>query len=236
MKILALEFSSLQRSVAVLNNLQGSASSPPRKDRALTKQCPPGEIAEVIETGKAMGPLSMVEAALKQAGIEREQIECLAIGLGPGSYTGIRAAIALAQGWQLASEGAVKFIGINSAECIVAQAQADGFTGKLCVVIDAQREEFYLAEYEMSGSESREMVPLRLAPLAEVREREHKGDVLLGPEATRWFPKARVVFPRAATLGRLALAQKEFVSADKLEPVYLRETKFVKAPPPRVIS
>jgi len=36
--------------------------------------------------------------ALKQAGLEREAIDCIAVGLGPGSYTGIRSAIALAQG------------------------------------------------------------------------------------------------------------------------------------------
>ena len=51
----------------------------------------------------------MIEEALREAGLEREQIEVLAVGLGPGSYTGIRVALSLAQGWQLASgDGGMK--------------------------------------------------------------------------------------------------------------------------------
>src|SRR5262249_26329055 len=102
MTILALEFSSPQRSVAILRS--------------------PAQVAEVIETGHGVNaPLVMIDEALREAKLEREQIDCLAIGIGPGSYTGIRAAIALAQGWQLARE--VKLIGVSSVECIAAQAQ-----------------------------------------------------------------------------------------------------------------
>ena len=61
------------------------------------------------------------------------------------------------------------------------------------------------------------------------------GEVLLGPEADKWFPTARVLFPDAAMLGALADGRTEFIPGEKLEPVYLRETSFVKAPPPRVI-
>src|SRR6266404_4706107 len=126
MKILALEFSSSQRSVAVVQ---------------------PGRAEEVIEAG-SQGPnaLGMIAEALRAAGLEREQIECLAIGLGPGSYTGIRSAIALAQGWQLAAgQHRIKLLGISSAECLAAGAKAEGLQGSVYVVIDAQRNEFYLA-------------------------------------------------------------------------------------------
>jgi hypothetical protein len=44
-----------------------------------------------------------------------------------------------------------------------------------------------------------------------------------------------VILPRAGILGKLALARTDFTAGEKLEPIYLRETKFVKAPPPRVI-
>jgi tRNA threonylcarbamoyladenosine biosynthesis protein TsaB len=192
-------------------------------------------VAEVIETstGNTMKPLSMVATVLKQAGLEREEIEGLAIGLGPGSYTGIRVAIALAQGWQLARP--VKLLGLSSVEGIAAQAQADGFTGKASVLIDAQREEFYVAGYDVGIGECREVFSLRLAKLSEVREWKNAGETLIGPEVTRWFPDGRVIFPRAATLGRLAMTRGEFVPGEKLEPIYLRETVFVKAPPPRVL-
>jgi tRNA threonylcarbamoyl adenosine modification protein YeaZ len=210
MKILALEFSSPQRSVAVVQ---------------------PGEFHEALGSNE---PFAMIDEALRAAKMEREQIECIAIGLGPGSYTGIRSAISMAQGWQLAR--GVKLLGVSSAEGIAAQAQAEGATGRVQVIVDAQRGEFYIAGYELTASEPREVEPLRIVSGAEVTQRVERGEVLIGPEVARWFPSGKTIFPRAATLGHLALARTNFIAGDKIEPIYLRETTFVKAPPPRIIS
>lgn len=223
MKILAFEFSSPQRSVAVLREgLEGGSFAG----------------SEVLQTSVRTGSgLAMVESALRESGVEREEIECLAVGLGPGSYTGVRAAISLAQGWQLASGSGdrVGLLGVSSVECLAVQAQSEGLAGRVNLVVDAQRQEFYLAVYDLSASGCREVKPLRLATLAEMRQLERDGEVLAGPEAGRWFPGARLVFPRAAALARLALKRKDFVPGERLEPIYLREARFVKAPPPRVV-
>ena len=221
MKLLALEFSSAQRSVAVVVAGPGGR---------------PLAIREVVEatTGHRTKPLAMIQEALRSAGVEREQIEAIVVGLGPGSYTGIRAAIALAQGWQLATS--VKLLGISSAEGVAAQAQADGILGQVSVVIDALREEFYVADFEMIPGGMRELSPLRLATLAEVRGLEVGGGRLVGPEVARWFPNGRVLFPRAARLGELAVTRRNFVGGEALTPIYLRETTFVKAPPPRLVG
>ncbi len=176
----------------------------------------------------------LVEAALRQAGVGLEQVECVAVGIGPGSYTGIRGAIALAQGWQFAR--GVKLLAIGSAQCLAAQAQAEGISGRVEVVIDAQRNEFYLAGYEISASGLREVEPLRLVSMAQVQQRLQAGAggvTVIGPEVTRWFPGGRVVFPHAAALGGLALARSDFLAGENIEPIYLRETRFVKAPAPR---
>ena len=176
----------------------------------------------------------MVEAALAKAQVTRESIECIAVGLGPGSYTGIRASISLAQGWQLAR--GIKLIGVSSVECLAAQAQSEGLRGPVSFVIDAQRNEFYLARYEISADGSHVTEALRLATREEVQKRLDAGDALLGPEAAQWFPEARDRFPDAATLAKLAAQRHEYVSGDKLEPIYLREVSFVKAPPPRSLA
>lgn len=105
MKILALEFSSEQRSVAVVEN-----------GKVL------GEAREMA--GKHTQAFGLIEAALGQVGIEREQIECVAVGLGPGSYMGTRIAIAIAQGWQLAR--GVKTVGISSTDARARQAAEGG--------------------------------------------------------------------------------------------------------------
>src|SRR5262249_12660798 len=198
MKILGLEFSSKQRSVAVLQ---------PGKEPASLM------VAEVVESGGiATKPVAMIEEAVRQAHFEREQIDLLAIGLGPGSYTGIRTAIALAQGWQLAR--GVKLVGISSAECIAAQALAEHIFGRVAVIIDAQRGEFYLSVYEVTTTASREVEPLRLASLVEVQARQKAGVQLIGPEITASFPEARQVFPRAAVLVELAINRCGFVPGE----------------------
>ena len=104
MTILALEFSSAQRSVAIARD---------------------GDVlAEASETGgRGTNAFGLIEKVLAAAKIGREEIECLAVGLGPGSYTGIRVALSIAQGWQLAR--GVKLLGIGSVECLAAQAQAE---------------------------------------------------------------------------------------------------------------
>jgi tRNA threonylcarbamoyladenosine biosynthesis protein TsaB len=211
MTILALEFSPPQRSVAVVRTGDGRAA------------------AQAIEAGgRNTAAFGMIEKVLAEAKIHREQIDVLCIGLGPGSYTGIRAAISLAQGWQLARE--IKLLGVSSVEAIAAQAQAERVFGRVNVMVDAQRNEFYLATYEISTDGWREVEPLKISPLSEVRSRVDAKEILLGPEVTKWFPDGRIIFPRAATIAKLAAGRNDFVAGEKLEPVYLRETDFVKAP------
>ncbi|MGH7970014.1 MAG: tRNA (adenosine(37)-N6)-threonylcarbamoyltransferase complex dimerization subunit type 1 TsaB [Limisphaerales bacterium] len=218
MKILALEFSSPQRSVAAFE--AGGLGAPEN-------------VAEAIETGGiSTKSFAMIDGVLREAGWEREQIGCIAIGLGPGSYTGIRTAIAIAQGWELATE--VKLIGVSSIDCVAAQAQSDGVTGRIAVVVDAQRREFYTAAYELTRDSWRAAEPVRLVTEPEMHARAKGAEVVVGPEVTNWFAGGKTVFPRAAILARLANEETTFIRGEQLEPIYLRATTFVKAPPPRL--
>jgi len=104
------------------------------------------------------------------------------------------------------------------------------------VVIDAQRSEFYLATYEITPNGWREIAPLKILSRAEIQSRAEAGEILIGPEAARCFPGGRMIFPRAASLAKLAARRCDFVPGEKLEPVYLRETNFVKSPPSRPVA
>jgi len=214
MKILAIEFSSERRSVAI---------------------CSGGAVhGRAEETGgRPAHTFSLIERALNEASLEREDIECIAVGLGPGSYAGIRAAISLAQGWQVARN--VRVLGVNTVDCLAAQAQASKLLGLVNIVIDAQRNEFYFTSYEMAPDAHRIVEPLCLLTLDEARAHCAKGTTLVWPNSLQRFPGSCVLLPDAGTLGLLAATRADFVSGDKLEPIYLRETSFVKAPPPRVV-
>jgi tRNA threonylcarbamoyl adenosine modification protein YeaZ len=207
MTILALEFSSAQRSVALARDgsvLAETSGSGGRETRAF----------------------GMIEKILASAKTGRDEVECLAVGLGPGSYTGIRAALSIAQGWQLAT--GVKLLGIGSAEVLAAQAQAGKIFGRVNVVIDAQRGEFYLAAYEISAGGIKELAPLKIAAASEVGSRARAGEILIGSEAARRFVAGNILLPQAAMLAELAAGRDNFTAGEKLEPVYLREADFVK--------
>ena len=212
MTILALEFSSPQRSVALARD---------------------GHVLpEAAETGgRGTNAFGLIEQVLAAAKIGRREIECLTVGLGPGSYAGIRVALALAQGWRLATD--VKLLGIGSTECLAAQAHAEKLFGRVNVVIDAQRGEFYLARFEISTAGVKAVAPLQIATAAEVASHANAGEILIGPEAARWSRSASILFPSATRLALLASSRDKFTGA--LEPIYLRATNFIKAPPPRTL-
>jgi tRNA threonylcarbamoyl adenosine modification protein YeaZ len=180
-----------------------------------------------------MNAFGLIEQVLAAAKVGREEIECLAVGLGPGSYTGIRVALSIAQGWQLAT--GVKLLGIGSVECLAALARAEKMFGRVNMVIDAQRGEFYLAAYEVSADGVKEIEPLKIVARAEVDSHAGAGEMLTGPEVARWFAAGKILFPQAAMLATLAANRHDFMAGEKLAPVYLRETNFVKAPPGRVV-
>jgi tRNA threonylcarbamoyladenosine biosynthesis protein TsaB len=182
-------------------------------------------LAEACELGgRDTKAFALIEKVLAAAKIAREEIEMIVVGLGPGSYTGIRAAIAVAQGWQLAR--GVKLLGISSAECLAAQAQ--GIFGRVNVVIDAQRGEFYLATWEISAAARAEIAPLKIVTAAEIAARKNAGEICAGPAAEP------VLFPSATMLARLATGREDFLPGEQLVPIYLREVNFVKSPPSRI--
>lgn len=211
MKILALEFSSARRGVAVAEHGQvlGSAEA----------------------DGLEPGPFELIGAALCDARLEREQIECVAVGLGPGSYTGVRSAIALAQGWQLAT--GVKLIGVSSADVLAATAHAAGIRGLAAVVIDALRGEFYVLPVAIADHGWGSVDELKLLRQEGAHLHMWSDAKFLSPDAKLPFANVTHLAPSARELARLASARTDFVPGEKLEPIYLRETNFAKAPPPR---
>src|SRR5262245_61294087 len=129
MTILALEFSSDRRSVALT-----------RAGQMLSRAAEQG--------GRSTQAFRLIEQVLRDAGREREDVEAIAIGLGPGSYTGIRMAISIGQGWRLAR--GTRLVGISTTDVLAEQARARGIRGPLHIAIDAQRGEFYHASFVLT--------------------------------------------------------------------------------------
>ncbi|MBC8326947.1 MAG: tRNA (adenosine(37)-N6)-threonylcarbamoyltransferase complex dimerization subunit type 1 TsaB [Verrucomicrobia subdivision 3 bacterium] len=208
MKILALEFSSNRRSVAIADGKV--------------------VLAHVNTDDVKKPPLAFIDEALKQAELSPAAIETLALSIGPGSYTGIRSAIATAQGWQLAR--AVNLLPISSTEVLAATARANGQRGETHFIIDAQRHEYYHTTWNLSGESQTEITPLQIIGVVDACELEAHGSEAAG------FPSCQSLFPDAAILAQLAVDRSGFQSGETIEPIYLRPIEFTKAPPPRQLD
>jgi tRNA A37 threonylcarbamoyladenosine modification protein TsaB len=137
----------------------------------------------------------------------------------------------MAQGWQLARS--VNLQGVSSVECMAAQAHDEGIRGRVSIVVDAQRGEFYFAPYQLD-TEWRELSPLRLV-LGRKSKRSRQKVTCLSARNPKLVPASRAVFPRAATLGKLAMNRANYLGGEQIEPIYLRPSAFLKAPPPRIL-
>lgn len=215
MKILALELSADVRTVAAWD----------------TDGAPPALAAETHVRHTRL--FSLIEQALQSAGWQRDDVEGIAVGLGPGSYTGIRMAIAAAQGWRAARP--LKLWGISSFHVMAEGLWRAGRRGEFFLAVDAQRKEACWAGYQITHEGWRETAPPTLLSHGEVCRRAEAGQKVLGPDVARWCPFGESLHPSAADLARLAGQSSPLGRGDVLTPIYLREARFAKAPPPRII-
>ncbi|MBL67245.1 MAG: tRNA (adenosine(37)-N6)-threonylcarbamoyltransferase complex dimerization subunit type 1 TsaB [Verrucomicrobiales bacterium] len=207
MKILALEFSSRRRSVAVADG---------------------ANLLAKVETNEvSQSPLMLVDQALGEADIDQTHVETIALGIGPGSYTGIRSAIATAQGWQFAND--INLYTTSSAEILASTARTNGIRGKVHFIIDAQRHEYYQTTWKLTDDSQTESAPLQIIGVSEAATLEAHG-----PDATG-FPFCTPLYPDAAALARMAASQTRFPPCKPIEPIYIRSIDFTKAPPPRAL-
>jgi tRNA threonylcarbamoyladenosine biosynthesis protein TsaB len=159
---------------------------------------------------QAVTLLEDVDALVRQAGARTRDIDALAVGIGPGSFTGLRVGLATARGLALALD--IPVAGVSTLSALAA-----GAPGAL-PVIDARRREVFILQ-----GEPRVLAPeeLGVAPgtvcvgSGAVRYRsllEAAGAEIPGDQDERHLPRARFH-------ARLA---REFGPADAVEPLYLR--------------
>lgn len=149
-----------------------------------------GEVRERVDREHGTRLLPELEALLRRAGVDRAELGGVGVGVGPGSYTGVRIGVATALG--LARGLGVPVGGGDTLAAIAARGLADGESG--LAALDARRGNLYLGHYRREGSRLLTLAPPRLVARAEV---------------ARLYPAARLLedlAPDAAFLARQALA------------------------------
>jgi tRNA threonylcarbamoyladenosine biosynthesis protein TsaB len=130
--------------------------------------------------GHATRLLEMAHELLARAGVAWSDVDRIAVGVGPGTFTGLRVGVATARG--LAQSLAAELVGISSLRALAAAAldapdAPVGVGGAVLAAIDARRGEVFAAAYEAGEPGApRELAPPRaLAPqqLAQVLVEAH---------------------------------------------------------------
>lgn len=88
--------------------------------------------------------LPMVDQLLQDAGLSLRQLDGIAYGAGPGSFTGLRIACAVTQGLALGAD--LPVVGVSTLASLAQQTDAD----RVLTVLDARMAEVYWAAYERS--------------------------------------------------------------------------------------
>lgn len=91
-----------------------------------------------MERGQAEALIPMVQSVMKRANVDFSDLSCIAVSTGPGSFTGVRVGLAAADGLAMAAN--LPEIGVSLLEAVAFSAD---FAGKLCVVLETKRDDFY---------------------------------------------------------------------------------------------
>jgi tRNA threonylcarbamoyladenosine biosynthesis protein TsaB len=193
------------------------------------------ERSEVAPRRHAELVLPMAEAVLAEAGVTRRQLDGIAVGRGPGSFTGVRLAVSLAQGLALALD--LPVVTVSSLAALAMQAPADD--APVLALIDARMGEIYAGAFTrddgglvVAADEERVCPPATYEPAVSLAAShvvgsgwDTYGDTLaarLGAPlsaAAERFPQARHV----ARLAAPRFAAGEVMTPEHALPVYLRD-------------
>lgn len=160
--------------------------------------------------------LPACDALFKKSGIKAEDLDAIAVGTGPGSYTGLRVGLAGAKGLGFLNK--IKVIGVPSIDALAeaVQSKSNGEPKPFYVVIDAKRKEHYIASYKKRGDGRKRHGKIQLISDSELQKLLKKGAVVYGPEMSGEYPQASCV----SLLGEKLLKEKKKIKEP--EPIYLR--------------
>ena len=107
---------------------------------------------------RSRGIFGWIDELLDAAGMDLAELDVIACGAGPGAFTGLRVATAVAQG--LGRAVSLPVCPVSSLESLaLGAARAADFSGTVAACLDARMDQVYVGVYEVSASGSRELSP-----------------------------------------------------------------------------
>jgi tRNA threonylcarbamoyladenosine biosynthesis protein TsaB len=174
--------------------------------------------------------LPMIRALLAEAGLALADLDGIAFGAGPGSFTGLRIACGVAQGLALGAQ--LPVVGVATLEAMAETARAKHAWTRVVAALDARMREVYLAAYAREGELWRAqiepcVVKPGAAPLPEGNWRGAGNGFAAYPGLRERLAGEcdENILPGAVAIGALALprfAAGDGVAARDAAPLYIR--------------
>ena len=177
--------------------------------------------------------LPWAEALLAEAGVAKSSLDAIAVGRGPGAFTGVRLAIAIAQGIALALDRPV--VPVSTLAALALQARGP----RVLAAIDARMGEVYAGAFRCDGDDvialdgERVVAPGNVALPDDANDWVGVGTGFAAVEgalqaslAPRFTRIDATALPHAADIARLAVhafGRGEAVAPERAEPAYLRD-------------
>lgn len=171
--------------------------------------------------------LPMIRDVMDSAGLAFHDLDAIAYGAGPGSFTGLRLAAGVVQGLAYAVNKPV--IPLSSLACLAANICRDrsSLPRDVMVSLDARMGDFYFAVYRATQSGLETRVSDRLLSRSQVQEtmKEFPAALCIGdgwpqPDNPDVYPRASLLVP----LAEACIAAGKSLPAEQALPVYLRES------------
>lgn len=175
-----------------------------------------------MERGQAEALMPMIQDVMKTAGITFFDLDCIAVTVGPGSFTGVRVGLAAADGIALAAGLPMVGVPVMEAAAFVAFEKHPEIE-EICVVLDTRRDDYYVQRFRGMTALSEP------AALPGAAAAEFKDAVFIGNGVERLKEEIGDIrfldmpMPDASDAARLAATkrpEKKFPA-----PMYLREAE-----------
>lgn len=186
---------------------------------------------EAMERGHAEAIFPMIEAVMDEAGCRFADLSAVAVTIGPGSFTGVRAGVAAARGLALAA--GLPVIGVTSLEVMalgcLRSLGNEALGGGFAIAHDARRGEVYVQHFGEDGAplddpHIMELAPAAAALPAQIALIAGSGAAAVAEEAARHGRPIRALFPgllpEAGDLARIAASRAP--QSRPPAPLYLR--------------